>query len=441
MSTCFRPLTVTGALLAALAVPALVPTAASAATVGLTPAAGIAVTSHLTATGTQTTRFASSWRRNQHTAPARRLPRRTPVLHAPTPVGIVAPVAGTSVPVTPVPVTPVPSTSAPAAVAPVSSPAKAGPEFGAQFHGMWSSYTDAQRDQVLSTMAANGVKSVRIDVSWAMLQPTGPGSYDAWGVGFVDSVINRAHAHGLDPIVTLWLTPAWANGGAGEHALPTNPADYARAAQWAAHRWAGKVSGWEVWNEPNSPDFMVGASPTAYAALLKAAYPAFHAGDASANVLFGGPQYVDVDWVAETLAAGATDSFDTMGVHPYMGMADTSPKLADDGTMWNLQHVKVLHDLLVSHGRGSAPLWFTEFGWSVQPTAADAPNWQRGVTATQQATYLQQTVRLVRATMPYVTRMFWYEDLVGIEDGYNGGYGLVRQDGSATPALQAVASA
>jgi len=180
---------------------------------------------------------------------------------------------------------------------------------------------------------------------------------------------------------------------------------------------------------------MVGASPTAYAALLKAAYPAFQAGDASANVVFGGPQYVDVHWVADTFAAGATDSFDTMGLHPYMGMADASPKLADDGTMWNLQHVKVLHDLLVSHGRGSAPLWFTEFGWSVQPTAADAPNWQCGVTATHQATYLQQTVRLVRATMPYVTRMFWYEDLVGIYNGYNGyngGYGLVRQGGSAS---------
>ena len=48
---------------------------------------------------------------------------------------------------------------------------------------------------------------------------------------------------------------------------------------------------------------------------------------------------------------------------------------------------------------------------------------------------------MVRAEMPYVTQVFWYQDLVDIEPGFNGGYGLVRQDGTPTPALLAVRTA
>lgn len=335
------------------------------------------------------------------------------------------------------------ATPAASAVAATTAPAKLtrpGPSFGAMFHGVWNSYTPAKREQVLSTLAANGVKSVRIDISWAMLQPN-RGKLDPWGVGLTDSVINAAVAHGLKPLVMLWLTPGWANGGKGEHTLPTLTSDYQSIAQWTAHRYAGKIAGWEVWNEPNSRDFLDGASPVAYARLLKAAYPAFKRGDAKAPVVFGGTSYVDVPWITRALATGAKSSFDVMGVHPYMAIADLPPSTPDDGTIWTMSHVRVLHSLLVSSGRAAAPIWFTEFGWSAYPTAPGAPNWHRGVTSTQQASFLTQAVRIVRSTMPYVQRMYWYDDLVGIESGYNGGYGLVRPDGTPTLALKSVAAA
>src|SRR5206468_516770 len=54
---------------------------------------------------------------------------------------------------------------------------------GVQFHGMWSLYSDSQRAYVLDKLQAAGVNSVRLDVSWAMLQPTSAASYDAWGIG------------------------------------------------------------------------------------------------------------------------------------------------------------------------------------------------------------------------------------------------------------------
>jgi hypothetical protein len=328
----------------------------------------------------------------------------------------------------------------PAATATTAAPIRI--SVGVQFHGMWQMYTDAQRATVLDRLSAAGSRSVRLDVSWAMLQPTGPNSYDNWGVGFVDRVINMAAARNIKPLVILWLTPQWANHGQAERVLPDNPADYARVARWAAARWTGKVQGWEVWNEQNSPDFMEGADPVAYTRLLKAAYPAFKAGSPTTPVVFGGMQYNDADWIRRAYDAGAQGAFDVMATHPYMGVGDANPATPDDGTMWTLNHVRAVRDLMVARGDANKPIWFTEFGWSTHATAANAPNWERGVSEATQATYLAQTVALVRANYPYVTRMYWYNE----RDLTDGGvqvenYGLLHRDLSPKPALAALAAA
>jgi len=76
------------------------------------------------------------------------------------------------------------------------------PAFGVQFHGMWSNYTDVQRGVALDQIKASGASWVRIDVSWAMVQPNSPssanGGYDLnWGVPKVDGVLKMATDRGL----------------------------------------------------------------------------------------------------------------------------------------------------------------------------------------------------------------------------------------------------
>ena len=320
------------------------------------------------------------------------------------------------------------------------------PAVGVQFHGMWTDYTDAQRATVLDDLAAAHVGWVRLDVSWAMLQPDGPGSYSPWGVDFVDRVVNMAHDRGLKVLVTLWLTPGWANGNAGERTLPTDPADYARVAKWSAAHFAGRVQAWEVWNEPNQDGFMTGASPAAYTKLLRAAYPAFHAGDPGTTVVFGGPAYNDTDWIARTYNNGAHGYFDAMATHPYMGVADQAPETPDDGTMWTLTHVAAVHALMQQNGDGNKPIWFTEFGWSshtndtIDMNSGD-DNWLRGVTPTQQGDYFVRAIKLVRADFPYVTNMFWYNERnVTTTNIQNANYGLLTHDLQPKPAYTALAN-
>jgi hypothetical protein len=322
------------------------------------------------------------------------------------------------------------------------------PAFGVQFHGMWSSYTDAQREDVLAKLAAAHVQWIRLDVSWAMLQPNGPASPDpsSWGVQFVNRVINMAAEQHLKVLVTLWMTPGWANDDSGDRALPHDPNAYARAAHWAAHYWAGKVQAWEIWNEPNDNHFMVGADPAAYTKLLCAAYPAIHAGNPRAKVVFGGTRQTDTAWIRQTYDRGAHGCFDVMAIHPYQAVANEPPSAPDNGTMYRMAHVSTVHQLMVSHGDGAKPIWFTEFGWSSHSNASvdmqsGADNWLRGVSESQQAAYLVDTLRLIPRKWPYVTNAFWYDsrDRTGshLQDD---NYGLLRSDLTPKPAYRAVSS-
>jgi polysaccharide biosynthesis protein PslG len=332
----------------------------------------------------------------------------------------------------------VPPTPSPAAL---TSSAGRLPKFGVQFHGTWDNYTNGQRARVLNTLRANGATSVRIDVSWRMLQPQSSGAYSAYGRSVVDRAIRMAASRGLTPMVTLWMAPKWANASADERVPPTSAAGLAGLRRVAADlaRWYhGIVSGWEVWNEPNSDDFMRGASPSTYAKVLSAAHAGFKQGDPASIVVFGGTMFVDTAWVAKALAAGAAGKYDVMGVHPYQGIADEPPDRPDDGTRGHMTHVPVLRRVMARYGDGPKPVWFTEFGWSAHPTRKGAANWQRGVSPNQAARYLARTLRMVANEWPYVQRVYWYKDRADSKHPSRAGYGLVLPNGRPVPALAGV---
>ena len=315
------------------------------------------------------------------------------------------------------------------------------PEIGAQWHATWASETDTSRARELDTLKQNGVGWVRIDVGWPMIQPQ-RGEFDTgWGVPFVEKQIDAARARGLKVLVTFWRTPGWANGDKSAVTLPNDPQDYADALGYVVQRWKGKVAAWEIWNEPNTVDFMNPPDPIRYAALLRAAYKSAKAADPAAKVLFGGTMYVDTDWIERVYAAGVSGSFDIMGVHPYMGKADAPPETKDTGDRWNMTHVDALVELMRAHGDADKPIWFTEFGWSVHANDADTAVWARGVNEAQQADFLGRTVELVRNNWPQVRTIIWYNSRdKATGDAHQDGFGLMRRDFSPRPVLDRIRS-
>ncbi len=285
------------------------------------------------------------------------------------------------------------------------------PTVGVQFHGHWRSYTDEDRAVVLDRLVEAGVEWVRIDLSWPMLQPEPGPEFSEWGTDRADRVIGMATDRGLKVLGTFWLTPGWANGGAGERAAPTDPEDYATAVAWAVDHFGDRVAAWEIWNEPNDPRFLTGADPATYAALLRASYRAIKDTEPGATVVFGGTAFNDAEWIEEVYAAGAGDHFDVMATHAYQAFSDTEPEAPDDGTKYRLTHVRVVHEVMVRNGDGDKEIWFTEFGWSSHGgNGPDVPHYRRGVSRQLQAEYLARTLHLVTDRYPYVTQVFWYRD-------------------------------
>jgi hypothetical protein len=288
--------------------------------------------------------------------------------------------------------------------------ASRGPAFGTQFHCNWGFYTNASRRAVLNKLAAAGVKWVRIDVSWAAIEGTRKGSRNPWYIRMVDFCVNQARRRGMKVLVTLWLTPAWANGGKGQHVPPNHPRHYADFARWAARHWRGRVSAWEVWNEPEPRQPFFQGTVQQYVSLLRAAYPGFKAGDSKALVLLGGPSSNDDAWIRRVYRLGAKRSFDVLAVHPYQGFGDAPPEARDDGNRWWFTHLPAVRRVMADFRDLGKPVWFTEFGWSAHANRAGIPNWQRGVTPAQQGDYLVRALEYARVHYPYVQVAIWYKE-------------------------------
>ena len=312
-----------------------------------------------------------------------------------------------------------------------------GHQLGIQYHGLWSNMTDSRRAAVLNKIKASGAKWVRLDMSWAMIQPN-RGSYDmGWGVPKVDTVVREANQRGLKILATFWLTPSWANGGRGERTAPSNPQDYADALAWAAKRWDGKIQAWEVWNEPNSGDFLNGANPVQYSNLLCAAYRKMKNSGVKQRVVYGGTMYNDSDWIKQTYQAGAINCYDIMATHPYTAPADDSPGQKSDGTQWSFRHVQAVRNLEKRYGK-SRPMWLTEYGWSAHRNDGSEANWEKGVTEAQQAEYATQVLDLMKTDYPYIKKAFYYEATQDNSSSTHlNGYGMLTYNLQERPVYKA----
>ena len=308
------------------------------------------------------------------------------------------------------------------------------PMAGVQYRGNWG-YTQAKRIKLLNKLQAAGVEWLRIGIPWASVQPRKPTSSDSGfsqgAVRRVDQIIGEAHARGFQVSVTLNSTPRWANGGRGRDVLPTRAGDYARAARWMAQRYRGKVQSWEVYNEPNL-DKKLKTTPKEYVRLLCASYPAIRKGAPGATVVMGGTAGNDWKWVQRAYAAGAKGCFDVLATHPYQGEARPPSFSAPNDKRWWFQNVSLVREVMLRHGDGGSPIWFTEIGWSTHPGVVRKP----GVTLQQQADYVVQLFRFTAKRYPYVDRISWYQARNEPHgDAHRRNYGLYYQNMEPKPAV------
>ena len=86
-----------------------------------------------------------------------------------------------------------------------------------------------------------------VGVSWKEIE-TSKGVYD-WSK--LSATVQRASGLGAGVLYVLGNTPAWANGGKGDSAPPTNLDDAADFLKAMCTKYGGAIGSYEVWNEGN----------------------------------------------------------------------------------------------------------------------------------------------------------------------------------------------
>ena len=232
----------------------------------------------------------------------------------------------------------------------------------------------SHREQIawLADFKALGISWIRINITWAIVQPTRTSSYN-WSR--YNAAVAEADAYGIHVDAQADFSAPWARspGCAPTQTLcqPASPTLYARYAAAIARHFGDGISAEEIWNEPNSVRFWhPRPNPGFYVRMLKAAYVAIKAVDPRLIVVSGGlaPEMDNgTDISALTFAEdmyrdGAKGFFNAFGYHPY-----SFPYLPDQYRPWSAwsqmaQTRPSIRSIMTAHGDAATPIWITEVG-------------------------------------------------------------------------------
>jgi hypothetical protein len=328
-----------------------------------------------------------------------------------------------------------------AAVALYAAPASASPgvQYGIQ-DDSWLQDGPGTLEARLDFVQSLGVTTVRFGIHWDKVAPTRPAralaSNDpAYRWGSLDAILQGLRARGIAPLVTIYGTAPWANGGQKPNVAPTSSSAFGDFAYAAAKRYPF-VRKWTIWNEPNQRLSLAKTSPALYVKrLLNPAYAAIHRANPRALVAGGvtAPRgntggFGPIAWVRGMAVAHA--KLDAYAHNPYATRPLESPfggacPYCDVISMANLNRlVKEVHRHF-----GNKPIWLTEYGYQTNPPDAF------GVSPNSQAQFVSESA-LRAYQLPGVTMLIQFlvrdePDLARFQSG------LFTVHGVAKPAYHA----
>ncbi len=270
----------------------------------------------------------------------------------------------------------------------------------AKFFGVVPQSTLGQEQ--LTKLQQGGVKSMRVALVWASIQPTRGAAYN-WNE--FDTIVERATHSGIELLPFAIGTPTWAvpnanvPGAPGAKAPARLPATGTSSTAWTAFLKAAvarygtggtfwtehplvpdlPIKNWQIWNEPNFKYFVAKPNPTEYGKLVKTSSAAIKSTDPSAKIVLAGmfakpaggrrlagkrvANPTSPNWFASYFLEqmyktnpGIKSSFQGVALHPYVARY---PQLAPE--------IEELRGVMTRAGDGAKGLWITELGWSSEP--------------------------------------------------------------------------
>ncbi len=216
-----------------------------------------------------------------------------------------------------------------------------------------------------SIMAEGGLLWHRQDFTWNSIEPeNGTFIFDQY-----DEVVRQTTDAGIRILGILDYSAEWASSAptswtdGRDRAPPKYLSDWDEYVYRTVDHFKGRVSHWEVWNEPNTRFFWLPkADPLGYTNLLRTAYLAAKRADPECTILIGGVIGFNFEFLEKVYSYGGGKYFDVMATHPYPG----SPDPCFDQFNFS-DAMKWLRAIMARHGDDGKEIWFTEIAWGLGP--------------------------------------------------------------------------
>lgn len=290
---------------------------------------------------------------------------------------------------------------------------------------------DARLDNDLTKAKRFGADQLRLDISWALIQP----ERNVVDWARTDRLFNRAKAKGVNVLAVIGFAPEWGKYQSGPQEGAVRPEAFADFVDAAARRYKFKAAAWEIWNEPNQTrSWIAPPDPAAYARVVEAASKPIRRHDPKAKILMGSlapavddPAGVEISPI--TFLEGVYDAgirrgaYDAVSVHPF-----SYPALPSGDEEWNtFNRLPDIYSVLRRNGDGRKPLWLTEYG-------ARTGSSERSVSYKRQSRLMVDAYREAKK-LPFVQALFFYslrdaaDNLREPEDNF----GMLKFNGQPKP--------
>ncbi len=286
-----------------------------------------------------------------------------------------------------------------------------------------------KRERSLRLISEAGFRWIRQEFTWEDIEIHGkddfvdrrndPNGVNAWAK--YDNIVDLAEQYDIEIIARLSNPPSWTRAlpdeEAGALAPPDDFNDFGDFATAVATRYNGRITHFQLWNEPNgNNEWGLGnVNPEAYTELLCIGYRAIKAVNPDAVVLAGaltptiamnGRNMNDLIFLQRMYNAGVADCFDVMSAQGY-GLFSGATDQRLRPTVINYPHHIFIRDVMVRNGDAHKPIWISEMGWNTVPDGIP-PNFGK-VTEAQQAKYGVEAYQRAQAEWPWLGVInYWF---------------------------------
>jgi hypothetical protein len=276
-------------------------------------------------------------------------------------------------------------------------------------------------DQLFTTVSTRigymhelGVTWDRSDFWWNKIEPK-RGSFD---FTFPDKAISFYEKNDIQMFPILCYHSNWAKDGTAP-ATKEEQELFANYVSQCVKRYRGRITYWELWNEPNIlPFWKPNPNVADYTALLKKSYIAAKKANPKCQIIGTCMAGYDPEFLERLYQLGGKDYFDVLSYHYYRSIPpeyEVSKELDD------------LHNLMARYGDGNKRIWVTEMGVSNHP--------KFGVNDELHAAYLVRN-HLLCFACGYVDQVFQFDMINWTDDTsaqWDGMLGLMKVSGERKP--------